>query len=201
LKRKSEERADGVVLLSCEQQTKRRRVVPAGSGGKRGAHVKERPHMQQSARDGQRHWGNKVVELRREWDAKRMWEQNEHFQEQVRACSRLHIKSQHECLLRQLQMALVEGLIQLPEGGGFSGCQEDASFLGWTGFEVVGRQGAAFRRRIVDMFAREPNDKTLNNALRRAGLVPRGGWEEAWNGTAAFVFDPRTRAQCASSRA
>lgn len=189
LKRKFAE--ETLVLDYCYDQTKRPKQ--AGGGSKRGAHVRERPQMQQTARDGQRHWGEKVVELRNRWTELRMWEQHDEFHNQIKMCTRLHIKSQHECLLRQLQLALVEGLIVVPQELTFS-ADDCNSFLGWTGFAIVPERGAEFRRRIEDMFAHPPQDKTLNNTLRRAGLVPQRGWGEAWSGYGAFVFNQEKRA-------
>lgn len=191
LKRKFEATEEAMVLDYCADQMKRPRKPEGGS--MRGAHVRERPHMQQTARDGQRHWGEKVVELRSRWTELRMWEQHEEFHNQIKMCTRLHIKSQHECLLRQLQLALVEGLIVVPAELTFS-ADESQSFLGWTGFAIVPERGAEFRRRIEDMFAHPPQDKTLNNTLRRAGLVPQRGWGEAWSGCGAFVFNQQKRA-------
>eukprot|EP00961_Rhodomonas_salina_P298345 3937993-Rhodomonas_salina.1 len=193
LKRKYETE-EAVACDYAYEPVKRPRKLHSAVSGKRGAHVKERPQMQKNARDGQKHWGNMVLALRAEWNEKRMWEQHEQFHEQIKMCTRLHIKSQHECFLRQLQMALVEGLIRLVDGKDFS-ADDTQSFLGWTAFEVVPSRGAEFRRRVEEMFANPPQDKTLNNTLRRAGLVPERGWGEAWSGVCAFVFDAQKRAQ------
>lgn len=176
-----------------EREAKRQRTpVEAAQTGKRGAHMKERPEQHQKARNAQQHWAQKAGELRGEWQQMRMWEKHDQFQSQIQMCSRLHIKSQHECVLRQLQLALVEGLINLPANKEFTSDTQQ-SFLGWTGFEVAPTRGAEFRRRIEDMFATPPSQKTLNNTLRRAGLVPERGWGEAWNGVGAFVFDQAAR--------
>eukprot|EP00961_Rhodomonas_salina_P202105 2726004-Rhodomonas_salina.1 len=105
-------------------------------------------------------------------------------------CSRTHIKSQHECLLRQLQMALVDKIITASD---FS-ASEDDSFLGWVGFQIVAEHKDEFRARIEGMFATVPKENTLNNAFRRAGLVPKQCWNEAWKGKAAFFYDGTKRA-------
>eukprot|EP00288_Rhodomonas_lens_P012845 CAMPEP_0177703620 /NCGR_PEP_ID=MMETSP0484_2-20121128/7769_1 /TAXON_ID=354590 /ORGANISM="Rhodomonas lens, Strain RHODO" /LENGTH=349 /DNA_ID=CAMNT_0019214987 /DNA_START=263 /DNA_END=1312 /DNA_ORIENTATION=+ len=156
----------------------------------RGAHVKNRPEMQETAREGQKHWGNMVQDLRKEWQDKKTWEYCESFREQIQMCSRTHIKSQHECLLRQLQMALVDKIITASD---FS-ASEDDSFLGWVGFQIVAEHKDEFRARIEGMFATVPKENTLNNAFRRAGLVPKQCWNEAWKGKAAFFYDGTKRA-------
>jgi hypothetical protein len=52
---------------------------------------------------------------------------------QVDMCCKLQIKSQHECLLRELQLSLTDGLIRVVHP--FSESETD-SFLGWRGFQV-----------------------------------------------------------------
>eukprot|EP00286_Rhodomonas_abbreviata_P019603 CAMPEP_0181306076 /NCGR_PEP_ID=MMETSP1101-20121128/10093_1 /TAXON_ID=46948 /ORGANISM="Rhodomonas abbreviata, Strain Caron Lab Isolate" /LENGTH=427 /DNA_ID=CAMNT_0023412081 /DNA_START=129 /DNA_END=1412 /DNA_ORIENTATION=- len=156
----------------------------------RGAHVKNRPEMQMTAREGQKHWGTVVQNMRREWQEKRVWEHDEAFREQIQMCTRTHIKSQHECLLRQLQLAVVDGIITAHD---FS-ASEDNSFLGWNGFQIVQGKTDEFRARIEGMFASVPKENTLNNAFRRAGLVPKQCWSEAWGGLAAFFYDGEKRA-------
>eukprot|EP00286_Rhodomonas_abbreviata_P021768 CAMPEP_0181303204 /NCGR_PEP_ID=MMETSP1101-20121128/8423_1 /TAXON_ID=46948 /ORGANISM="Rhodomonas abbreviata, Strain Caron Lab Isolate" /LENGTH=345 /DNA_ID=CAMNT_0023408741 /DNA_START=10 /DNA_END=1047 /DNA_ORIENTATION=- len=194
-RRAPEEEEEGGEICS-EHEWKQIKKQATQKQQKRGAHVKNMPEMQEQAREGQAHWGGKVVELRRQWEEMRMWEHNEEFTEQIRMCRRTHVKSQHECLLRQLQMALVAGWIK---AWPFSRSEEE-SFLGWTGFEVVVEHGAAFRRSIEDMFANVPKDKTLNNALRRAGLVAKEGWVEAWSGLSSFHFVGEKRAHYASKK-
>eukprot|EP00287_Rhodomonas_sp_CCMP768_P008372 CAMPEP_0196723072 /NCGR_PEP_ID=MMETSP1091-20130531/5246_1 /TAXON_ID=302021 /ORGANISM="Rhodomonas sp., Strain CCMP768" /LENGTH=297 /DNA_ID=CAMNT_0042064899 /DNA_START=27 /DNA_END=920 /DNA_ORIENTATION=+ len=150
----------------------------------RGAHMKDRPELQQTARDGQRHWASKAVELRKQWSEKRMWERHEAFAGQIEICRQQHMKSQNECLLRQLQVALVDGLIV---ADGFSPDGSE-SFAGWTGFAVVPEHSSEFRRRLQEMFFHPPLDKTLNNTMRRAGLQPQRGWYEAWSGLSGFEY-------------
>eukprot|EP00286_Rhodomonas_abbreviata_P007631 CAMPEP_0181326662 /NCGR_PEP_ID=MMETSP1101-20121128/21641_1 /TAXON_ID=46948 /ORGANISM="Rhodomonas abbreviata, Strain Caron Lab Isolate" /LENGTH=339 /DNA_ID=CAMNT_0023435177 /DNA_START=9 /DNA_END=1028 /DNA_ORIENTATION=+ len=171
-------------------------IQPLQGQSLRGKHVKERPHMQRDARNGQANWSLKVKELRQQWIEKRMWEHNQEFREQLRMCADTHVKSQHECLLRQLQMALVSGWIKEAP---FSSSDKD-SFLGWTGFQVVAEHGAEFRRSIEDMFEKPPQVKTLNNSLRRAGLVAKDGWPEAWCGASCFVYDGSKRASYTSKK-
>eukprot|EP00960_Hanusia_phi_P064990 765974-Hanusia_phi.AAC.4 len=105
--------------------------------------------------------------------------------EQVDLCTRLQIKSQHECILRELQFSATDGLIRaLP----FSDSQAD-SFLGWTGFQV--ERGAAgggcddgeqveqsraqeFRQRIDSLFP-APLYEVRGGVVKGKGK----GWEAA----------------------
>ncbi len=155
--------------------------------------MKNRPEMQIKAREGQKHWGAMVQQLRKEWQERKIWEHNAHFREQISMCTRSHIKSQHECLLRQLQIALVDNMITLTPDANFS-ASEDNSFLGWTGFQIVPGQHEIFRTKIENLFASPPKENTLNNSVRRAGLVPKQCWSEAWSGTAPFKYDGGKRA-------
>jgi len=102
----------------------------SGGGGyahnNRGAHVKGRPEMQETARNGQRHWATEVQELRSKWQEARCWEANAAFQPQLELMARRHIKNQHECLLRSLHIAATKGMIDpLPFN-----TAEGRSFLG-----------------------------------------------------------------------
>mmetsp|Transcript_3257 Transcript_3257/g.6637 ORF Transcript_3257/g.6637 Transcript_3257/m.6637 type:complete len:383 (-) Transcript_3257:178-1326(-) len=191
-RKQEEEEADGgsdaEKSRPSSPQSKKARKQSANSN--RGAHVRDRPEMQQNARDGQKHWGTQVRNMRKQWQEKEMFK-HESFSKQVDMCARMHIKSQHECLLRQLQMAAVEGIIK---PAAFAE-DERESFLGWTGFSVVHNSGAEFRKRIEDLFASTPSDKTLNNTFRRAGLVPEHSWAEAWSGIGGFVYDRVKRQQ------
>mmetsp|Transcript_57305 Transcript_57305/g.117266 ORF Transcript_57305/g.117266 Transcript_57305/m.117266 type:complete len:89 (-) Transcript_57305:91-357(-) len=78
---------------------------------------------------------------------------------------------------------------------------EQESFLGWTGFEVVPEHSAAFRRSIEAMFANTPSYNMLNNVFRRAGLVPsKSQWVQAWAGGAGrFQFEKDRRAHYTKS--
>lgn len=171
---------------------------------KRGDIAKENKEVQDVAREGQKHWGEKVKALRQEWADRKMWEHGEEFNEQFRMCKRLKIKNQNECLLHQLQFSLADGLVHDVEYG-----PEDESFVGWKSFCVNSKHAAAaeFRERIRDMFGSAPSEKTLNNTLRRAGIVPQGAeatspseivrknhdWKSAWAGIVRFVFDQTQR--------
>eukprot|EP00961_Rhodomonas_salina_P219696 2969355-Rhodomonas_salina.1 len=101
--------------------------------------------MHATARSGQRHWGSLVQILRQEWEDKRVGEAFPHFQDQIRMCTRSHIKSQHECLLRMLQIAALDGIIiplRFIEN-------EKESFLGWTGFQINPHKSTDFQTKIA----------------------------------------------------
>mmetsp|Transcript_13631 Transcript_13631/g.21282 ORF Transcript_13631/g.21282 Transcript_13631/m.21282 type:complete len:414 (-) Transcript_13631:153-1394(-) len=164
----------------------------------RGAHVKERPEMHERARAGQEHWGKIVQDVRTEWQRSRMWEKDPNYSQQISMCTRRHIKSQHECFLRVFQISKIENVIHECE---FSQ-DEDNSFCGWVSFKVNKNTGRAFRERIANMFPGQSLGNTLNNAFRRAGIIPEANadetkprsWEDAWNGVCAFKFHGDKRA-------
>lgn len=148
----------------------------------RGAHVRGRPEMQETARNGQRHWASEVQDLRQRWlDAN--CQANAAFQGQLDLMARRHIKNQHECLLRSLHIAAAEGMI-VPHA--FNNA-EGKSFLGWTGFDIVPDMASEFRAKIEIMFPQPLLENTLHNTFRRAGLVPCN-WSEAWLGLAPFQY-------------
>jgi len=202
-----EDDATGEFGKQSELQPVKKQAKQGQTVDERGVCTKNNPAMQQQAREGQKHWHEKVGEMRTQWYARGMWG-NAQFLAQVNMCKLENVKSQHECLLLQLQMASTVGLIRAHP---FSTSEKD-SFLGWTGFEVVAEQGAAFRRTIEEMFAHSPNSNTLNNTMRRAGLFPTSkgwqGWEEAWTGASScrrgahswFKFDAKKRAQYTSKK-
>jgi len=149
---------------------------------KRGEHVKGRREMQETAREGQKHWATKVVELRDEWEKKNVGRLNKQYVWQLRMCERLRVKPQRECILLALQIATVDGLI-MP----FPFIDSKHS-LGWSGFQVKKDQSGEFRKRITDMFTNQCKGTTINNTFRRAGLVAEGNWERAWRGLSPFVY-------------
>eukprot|EP00277_Geminigera_cryophila_P007388 CAMPEP_0179431022 /NCGR_PEP_ID=MMETSP0799-20121207/16007_1 /TAXON_ID=46947 /ORGANISM="Geminigera cryophila, Strain CCMP2564" /LENGTH=188 /DNA_ID=CAMNT_0021207727 /DNA_START=67 /DNA_END=633 /DNA_ORIENTATION=+ len=163
------------------------RVRAEGSG----AHVRDRPEMQQKARCGQAHWHETAKMMRLAWQER--WDtdpvfRRRDFQEQIDVCSRLQIKSQHECILRVLQISLSDGLlVALP----FSLSSSD-SFLGWTGFQVSHDRAAEFRERIHSLFPETPQENTVHTAFRRTGLVP-DKWPAAWRGATPFKFKASVR--------
>jgi len=151
--------------------------------GRSGLHVRERPDMQKKARDGQEHWLQQVRSIRRVWQDRREWEREGRYQAQVDTCASMQIKSQHECLLRTLQMAATDGqIVPLP----FKECGPE-SFLGWTGFQVVMEHAQAFRARIDTLFPAPLKENTLHTSFRRAGLVP-DKWSSGWLGLTPFKF-------------
>lgn len=153
------------------------------SHNNRGAHVRGRPEMQETARNGQRHWATEVQELRRRWDQANCSEADRAFQPQLELMARRHIKNQHECLLRSLHIAAAEGMV-VPHG---YNNVEGKSFLGWTGFDIIPDRAGDFRMAIESMFPQPLLENTLHNTFRRAGLVP-ASWSEAWLGLAPFNY-------------
>lgn len=162
------------------------------SNNNRGAHVRGRPEMQENARKGQEHWAKQVAEMRDQWEEVGCKE-NPDFKYQIELLQRRHIKSQHECLLRQLHMSATVGQIEpFPYN-----TAEGKSFVGWTGFRVAPDRASEFRGDIEGMFPPGPNgqilENTQHNMLRRAGLVP-GSWGEAWLGLSPFIYKkPQTQ--------
>ena len=148
----------------------------------RGAHVRQRPEMQQRGRDGQVHWRTNVKKLR-ERCAERDSPLPEVFQEQISRCSRSGAKPQKECVLRFLQLAAMDGLLTpLPfsaEGG----------FFGWTGFEVVRSRSRDLAGALQDLIPRGAKEGTLRATFRRAKLVPEENnkWRKAWEGSVKFI--------------
>mmetsp|Transcript_34012 Transcript_34012/g.87198 ORF Transcript_34012/g.87198 Transcript_34012/m.87198 type:complete len:467 (-) Transcript_34012:141-1541(-) len=187
-----EDSDDDYMPPSSSKKGSKKARKAGGGGGKaaggyahnnRGAHVKGRPEMQETARNGQRHWATEVQELRNKWNDARCWEANPAFQSQLELMARRHIKNQHECLLRALHIATARGMIDpLPFN-----TAEGRSFLGWTGFAVRPNRAAEFRTAVEEMFPQPLLENTLHNTFRRAGLVP-GSWSDAWLGFAPFGY-------------
>lgn len=144
--------------------------------------------MAARARKGAEHWAMEVKAMRARWDERAECHTNEAFAWQVETCASLQIKSQHECILRALQLAAVDDLITpLP----FSQ-DPDNSFLGWTGFQVHQAQAQDFRLRVEALFPKPLPENTLHTAFRRAGLVP-DKWTSGWLGMSPFRFNLQTR--------
>mmetsp|Transcript_14676 Transcript_14676/g.34811 ORF Transcript_14676/g.34811 Transcript_14676/m.34811 type:complete len:296 (+) Transcript_14676:80-967(+) len=157
----------------------------------RGEHVKNRPDVQQTGRNGAADWAKKLQELRAEWELNRVGEQHAAFKAQLAMRQRMRTRARLECLLRKLQLCTIAGEI---EPAAFSESEEE-SFLGWTGFCVYKERAPEFRHSIQSMFPKwgKMDDKTLNCILRDAGLVPTRSWPEAWAGLSCFVFQPSMR--------
>eukprot|EP00282_Hemiselmis_andersenii_P034409 CAMPEP_0169451768 /NCGR_PEP_ID=MMETSP1042-20121227/13874_1 /TAXON_ID=464988 /ORGANISM="Hemiselmis andersenii, Strain CCMP1180" /LENGTH=1168 /DNA_ID=CAMNT_0009563703 /DNA_START=1 /DNA_END=3508 /DNA_ORIENTATION=- len=158
---------------------------------KSGAHVKDRPEMQEKARKGQEHWLNKVELLRKSWEAHPKCRDNKTYKDQVESCSQLQVKGLLECLLLTIQVAEADGLI---EAGPFHDSPADMqmSFMGWTGFTVQAWRHKEFKERVEGLFQDKPKKNTLHTTFRRAGLVP-DKWKNGWEGSAPFRYDPEIR--------
>jgi hypothetical protein len=143
--------------------------------------------MQKTARDGQKHWHNKVQEMRAHALQAMVSEACPPFEDQRATCSARNFKSQKESLLIYLQMATQQGLIsplQFVHPG-----DETAGFLGWTGFYVHPGCGQRFREGVEGLFPEKPKLNTLYHLFRRSGLVPED-WRRAWEGAVPFTWNP-----------
>jgi hypothetical protein len=182
---------------TAEKQETKETKAPAKKKQKidgSGTHVKYRPDMQKRARDGQEHWMKQVKDIRTLWAERKEHTRNPHYQEQVDTCAQMQIKSQHECLLRTLQMCATDGIIvPLP----FAPCGQD-SFLGWTGFQVIPDKALVFRGKIDKLFPVPLKENTLHTSFRRAGLVP-DKWSSGWLGLTPFKFSHEKRVAYAPS--
>jgi hypothetical protein len=151
---------------------------------KRGVHVRGRPEMQQTARDGAAHWANCVKLVRAEWAdrAARRADFRAKFGPQADAAHG-KIKSKQECLLRFLQLSADDGMV-LPDPFLSAG-----GFFGWAGFHVVPARHKEFRRKLEGLFPLKFKEDTLKETFRRAGLIPeRWQWDHGWRGCARFEF-------------
>lgn len=177
------ERSSGKSAKAVSAKARRNKRKAADDDEGSGTHVRHRPDMQKKARDGQEHWLTQVKRVRAEWTRRDEASKDSAYPAQVDACAAQQIKSQHECLLRTLQMAKTDGLIQaLP----FAECGPD-SFLGWTGFSVVPECAQDFRKRIDALFPIPLKENTLHTSFRRAGLVP-DKWSSGWLGLTPFCY-------------
>ena len=170
--------------LTSAASAKRSRGAPSKS--LRGAHVKNRPDMQQTARDGAAHWAACVRTVRATWGerAARRPDFVERFGGQE-AAAHGRIKAKQECLLRFLQLAADDGIVAPAEFGA-------GGFFGWSRFIVVAGRGGAFRRGLEGLFPAGFREDTLKEAFRRAGLLPEQfQWEEGWRGGVAFEYRER----------
>ncbi len=154
---------------------------------RRGAHVRERPEMQRTARDGAVHWAAQLRVVRAAWAARAFWSPQfrARFGAQAESAQG-RIKSKQECLLRFLQMAAADGVIA---AGPFSPA---GGFFGWTRFAVSPDRAADFRAGLSALYPVGFKEDTLKETFRRAGLVPeRFQWEKGWRGEAAFEYRPQ----------
>mmetsp|Transcript_12267 Transcript_12267/g.19320 ORF Transcript_12267/g.19320 Transcript_12267/m.19320 type:complete len:519 (-) Transcript_12267:297-1853(-) len=161
-----------------------------------GSHVKYRPEMQKKARQGQEHWSRQLKEIRVQWEARQDCTEDKEFNRQVQLCAELQIKSQHECLLRTLQMSLKDGFIEANTKAMPFHEDPDHSFLGWTGFKVKAEKAQEFKKQIEALFPSPLQENTLHTALRRTGMTPEK-WGSGWCGMVPFRFSRETRVQYA----
>jgi hypothetical protein len=169
--------------VNAQGRALRSRGAPAPRESRRGAHVKERPEMQKTARDGAAHWAESVRAIRTAWTARANLRPafRSQFAGQVDAAHG-RIKSKQECLLRFLQMAADDGVVT---PGPFAA----GGFFGWHRFEVAGGRAGEFRRGLEGLFPAGFREDTLKETFRRAGLIPdRWQWEQGWRGGVPFEF-------------
>ena len=182
-------KAPATALEVPSRKRRRSSAVALGSSA-RGAHVRGRPVMQETARAGQQHWAQEVKRKREEWAQMEAEQQYEKvFKEQIDMCVRCNIKSQKECLLRYLHLSTAGKLIR-PDGfAPLKDGDDRSSFFGWKGFTVCSKaNGAKFKAGVNDMFGGDnPKQNTVQNLFRRAGLVP-DDWVQAWEGAIPFRF-------------
>jgi hypothetical protein len=161
--------------------------------GPRGTNVRSNPQMQKTARDGQKHWHEKVQHMRDQYDAANTEMAHKQFSEQRLVCMVRALKCQKESLLIYLQMATQQGLISpLPF---VHPADETAGFLGWTGFYVQTGCGQRFRAGVEGLFPETPKRNTLYHLFRRSGLVPED-WLRAWSGEVPFSWNVGRAASC-----
>lgn len=163
------------------------RALQISPDTRRGENVRKNPQMQQTARDGQKHWHDKVQEMRMHYDLAHTGLAHPQFQEQRLMCNVRNLKCQKESLLMFLQFAAQQGLIS-PLAFVHPG-DESAGFLGWTGFYIVPGCGARFRAGVEGLFPDTPKVNTLYHLFRRSGLVPED-WRRAWDGEVPFTWNP-----------
>jgi len=174
-----------------------------GSKKNRGLHLKDHPEMSAKARNVQKDWGQKVKDLREEWERENIGDWDPAFRRQRNMCRIERAKSQREALLLSHQIA-AKALEITPRPFIDVGGQKSA--FGWTGFTII--NAPRFNARINALFpcASEEGDvgggdesvfdktRSLENAYRRHGFVPRGtSWPKVWRGQDAFVYKtPKT---------
>jgi hypothetical protein len=160
-------------------------VAPKRGKGNRGAHVRDRPDMQQAARDGAAHWQRRLRQVRAEWataaNSAGGDEFRRHYQPQLDAAAG-RVKAKLECVLRTLQLAAHRGAVVGVAVGPRHG------FYGWGGFRVAAGRAREWRGAVEGLFPAGFKEETVRETFRRAGLVPAGWrWGEGWAGAAPFV--------------
>ena len=158
--------------------------APADSA-RRGVNLRKNPKMQKMARDGQKHWHDKLLEMRVQYDMANIDMIHPQFAEQRLMCTVRDLKCQKESLLIFLHFAMQQRLISpLPfvhPGDGSAG------FLGWTGFFIHPGCGERFRAGVEALFPEPPKINTLYHLFRRSGIVPED-WRRAWDGKVPFLW-------------
>eukprot|EP00961_Rhodomonas_salina_P141617 1906893-Rhodomonas_salina.1 len=101
-KRKSDTWLESVSCIAEE-------LLPAPTKIKRsrGAHVRNRPDVQQTERNGQEHWAKKLEELREEWELKQVGKHHISFNAQLVMRQRTRTRARLECLLRTLLLCAI----------------------------------------------------------------------------------------------
>jgi len=154
---------------------------------RRGENVKDNPQMQKTAREGQKHWHDKVQQMRAVSEEAQTPMARAEFAEQRYYCTARKLKSQKESLLIFLQTATQQNLIYPST---FVHPADDMSgFVGWTGFRILPGCGDQFRAGVDNLFPETPKLNTLYHLFRRAGLVP-DDWKRAWDGEVSFMWNP-----------
>lgn len=153
----------------------------------RGENVRKNPQMQKTARAGQKHWHDKVQDMRIQYDLAHTGMVHAQFAEQRFMCTVRNLKCQKESLLIFLQFAMQQRLIS-PLSFVHPG-NETGGFLGWTGFRIHRGCGPSFRAGVEGLFPEPPKLNTLYHLFRRSGLVPED-WRRAWDGEIAFTWNP-----------
>ena len=189
LKKENRETEEGETGQAAIQD--REQAALAGKENKepikaRGENVRNNPQMQKTARDGQKHWHEKVKQMRLQYDASNTDMVHPQFGEQRFMCMELNLKCQKESLLIFLQFATQQDLIfPLPF---VHASDPTAGFLGWTGFVIRRGCGKRFRAGVEALFPEPPKLNTLYHLFRRSGLVPEN-WRRAWDGEFPFKWN------------
>jgi hypothetical protein len=124
-------------------------AADAAEDTNRGVNTRKNPQMQKTARDGQRHWHDKVQEMRIQYDLALTGMVHPQFAEQRFMCTVRNLKCQKESLLMFLQFALQQRLLTpLPF---VHPSDENSSFLGWTEFQINPGCGPRFRAGVESL--------------------------------------------------
>jgi hypothetical protein len=158
--------------------------APADSS-RRGVNLRKNPKMQKMARDGQKHWHDKLMKMRVQYDMANIDMMHPQFAEQRLMCTVRDLKCQKESLLIFLHFAMQQRLIS-PLPFVHPG-DESAGFLGWTGFFIHPGCGERFRAGVEALFPEPPKINTLYHLFRRSGIVPED-WRRAWDGKVPFLW-------------